>query len=115
MSTPDPAAIRAALAPVALHLQGLAMGGGTETYGAMARQLGLRMAVLTGALESLMAEDAAAGRPYRAALCQARLEGGLPAAGFFLAAEALGRPVERSPEAVAAERAAVRARALSDS
>jgi len=105
------AAAGAALAPVALRLRALARAGTTETYGAMARALGLRMAVLTAALERLMAEDAAAARPYRAALCEARLGLGLPAPGFFLAAQALGRPVAQTAGAVAAERAAVRAQA----
>jgi hypothetical protein len=42
-------------------------------------------------LEALMAEDAAAGRPFRAALCEGKLRGGLPAPGFFEAAQRLGR------------------------
>ncbi|MCF8469988.1 MAG: hypothetical protein K9G30_04335 [Parvibaculum sp.] len=45
---------------------------------------------VTEALEALMAEDAAAGRPLLAALCVSRLEPGLPARGFFIAAHALG-------------------------
>lgn len=114
MSAPDAGAVREALVPVALRLAELAREGGTVTYGALARQLGLRMGVLTGALEQLMAEDAAAGRPYRAALCEARLGQGMPAPGFFLAAEALGRTVAPTPQAVAAERAALRPRPSSD-
>lgn len=108
MSAPDAGAVQAALTPVALRLAELTCGGKPITYGAMARELGLRMAVLTAALEELMVEDAAAGRPYRSAMCEARLERGMPAPGFFLAAEALGRPVARTPEAIGAERAALR-------
>lgn len=62
----------------------------TITYGALARDLGWRMGDLTAELERLMAEDAAAGQPLRAALCEGRLSGGLPARGFFEAAAALG-------------------------
>lgn len=42
------------------------------------------------ALEVLMAEDVAAGRPLLAALCVSRLQGELPALGFFVTAQALG-------------------------
>ncbi len=45
---------------------------------------------VTGALEMLMAEDRAAGRPLLAAFCVGRLGGDLPARGFFMAAQALG-------------------------
>jgi hypothetical protein len=45
---------------------------------------------VTEALESLMAEDIAAGRPLLAGLCVARLGRDLPARGFFLAAGSLG-------------------------
>ncbi|HSF64527.1 MAG TPA: hypothetical protein VLA78_09070 [Paracoccaceae bacterium] len=91
---------------VAAHLARLAAAGRTETYGTMARDLGLRMGDLTAALEATMAEDAAAGRPFRAALAEGRLSGGLPARGFFDAAAALGRDLS-APGAVAAERAAL--------
>lgn len=114
MSAPGPGEVGAAIGPLALRLSELAREGGTMTYGALARQLGLRMVVLTGALEQLMAEDAAVGRPYRAALCEARLGQGMPAPGFFMAAEALSRPVAPTPQAVAEERAALFARASSD-
>ncbi len=85
--------------------------GGTVTYGALARELGLRMADITAALEVLMAEDAAAGRPFLAAVCEGRLTHGLPARGFYVAAAALGRfPPGTDPAAfAAAERAALRA------
>ncbi|NUB43522.1 hypothetical protein GEU84_003925 [Fertoebacter nigrum] len=86
------------------------------TYGALALALAVpgpgSIARLTAALEDLMAEDAAAGRPFRAALCAGRLAGGLPAPGFFAAARALGRYAgpDQGPEAAAfahAERAAL--------
>ncbi|MGA0539172.1 hypothetical protein [Neotabrizicola sp. VNH66] len=72
------------------RLAALAAAGETITYGALARDLGLRMAELTAALEQLMEEDAAAGRPLRAALCRGRLSDGLPARGFFDKAAELG-------------------------
>ena len=43
------------------------------------------------AVEQLMAEDAAAGRPFIAALVISRARGGLPAPGFFECATRLGR------------------------
>jgi uncharacterized Zn-finger protein len=46
---------------------------------------------LTEALERLMAEDAAAGRPFIAALVISQGRGGLPAPGFFNFAARLGR------------------------
>ena len=45
---------------------------------------------VTEALEQLMDEDAAAGRPLLAALAVSRARPGLPARGFFLKAQALG-------------------------
>lgn len=68
----------------------LAAQGKTVTYGALAADLGCRVADLTAALEQLMEEDAAAGRPLRAALLEARLNNGLPARGFFDKAASLG-------------------------
>ncbi len=46
---------------------------------------------LTEALEQLMAEDAAAGRPFIAAMVISKWRGGLPAPGFFDCAARLGR------------------------
>ncbi|MCL1627899.1 hypothetical protein M3N55_04080 [Roseibaca sp. V10] len=67
------------------------------TYGKLAADLGLdgpgRIARLTTALETLMAQDTAAGRPLRAALVVGRATGGLPARGFFDKAQALGHDV----------------------
>jgi hypothetical protein len=49
------------------------------------------MAELTTALEVLMEEDAARGKPFRAALLRQRLSPDqLPAPGFFQKAAALG-------------------------
>jgi hypothetical protein len=88
----------------------------TIGYGALARRLAIpgpgSIHRLTDALEALMAEDAQAGRPFRAALCEGKLSGGLPAPGFFEVAQRLGRfsASVDSPEAeafVASERAAL--------
>jgi hypothetical protein len=46
---------------------------------------------ITNALEQLMAEDAAAGRPLIAALVVGKRRDGLPAPGFFECAAQLGR------------------------
>jgi hypothetical protein len=89
----------------------LAAEGRVASYGELAAELGLegpgRIARLTAALEATMAEDAAAGRPFRAALVAGRLSGGMPAAGFFQAAARLGRPAADPAGFVAAERAAL--------
>ena len=45
---------------------------------------------LTEALEVLMQEDVAAGRPLLAAICVSKMRPGIPGHGFFLAAQALG-------------------------
>ena len=92
---------------VEARLAALALAGRTETYGAMARDLGLRMAELTTLLEQMMAEDHARDCPFRAVLCEGRLAGGMPARGFFEAAEALGRDVSDPARFVAEERAAL--------
>ncbi|MGB3536679.1 MAG: hypothetical protein WBA42_00815 [Mesorhizobium sp.] len=64
------------------------------TYRELAERLGLTppqtIHQLTGLLEVLMAEDAAADRPLLAALCVGRLRRNLPAPGFFVTAEMLG-------------------------
>jgi hypothetical protein len=87
----------------------LAASGETITYGDLARELGLRMGELTTALESLMEQDAAEARPFRAALCTGRMNHGLPATGFFLKAAELGRYGGGDRDAyVTAERAALR-------
>jgi hypothetical protein len=73
------------------RLAALAAAGQTITYGALAKELGLRIGDLTAQLERLMEEDAAAGKPFRAALlCQRLSPDTLPAPGFFLKAQELG-------------------------
>ena len=80
-------------------LAALAAAGDTVTYGQLAKDLGLRMADLTGQLEALMEQDAAGGRPLRAALLRQRLSPeGHPAPGFFLKAGELGRTVDIDAE-----------------
>ncbi len=83
------------LAALAAELADLARMRETIGYGALARRLAIpgpgSIHRLTDALEVLMEEDAAAGRPFRAALCEGKLRGGLPAPGFFEAAQRLGR------------------------
>jgi hypothetical protein len=76
------------------HLAAVAAAGQTITYGELARELGLRMAELTAKLEKLMEEDAAQGKPFRAALLRQRLSpDNLPAPGFFQKAATLGAEV----------------------
>jgi hypothetical protein len=67
---------------IAARLAELAARHETTSYGALARDLGLRMGELTAALEALMEEDAALGRPFRAVVVSAR-GSALPARGFF--------------------------------
>lgn len=93
----------------------LAAQNQTISYGALARDLGIpgpgAIAKLTAALEALMQADAAAGRPFLAAVCAARLGQGLPAQGFFDTARALGRDIGADAAVfVAAERAALQRR-----
>jgi hypothetical protein len=72
-------------------LAALAAAGDTVSYGQLAKELGLRMADLTARLEALMDEDAALGRPFRAAVLYQRLSPDrLPAPGFYQKAAALG-------------------------
>lgn len=65
------------------------------SYGALARDLNVpgpgAIARVTGALEALMRDDAAADRPFLAVMCESKLSGGMPALGFFQMATALGR------------------------
>jgi hypothetical protein len=76
------------------RLAALAAAGETISYGNLARELGLRMAELTARLEALMEEDAARGRPFRAAVLRQRLSPDhLPAPGFFQKASELGADV----------------------
>jgi hypothetical protein len=110
----DLAGLRAALRPVA------AMGA-RLTYAQAAQAMGFgppgAIARLTDLLERLMTEDAAAGRPFLAAVVAGRARGGLPGPGFFETAERLGRLGPGSDAAAraafhAAEAEAARAAAL---
>ncbi len=81
------------MTPLEIRLAALAAAGQTITYGDLARDLGLRIADLTAHLEALMAADAKANHPFRAALLRQRhAPENLPAPGFFLKAAELGRP-----------------------
>lgn len=76
------------------RLAALAAAGETISYGDLARELGLRMGDLTAQLEALMEEDAAQGKPFRAALLRQRLSPDhLPAPGFFQKAAELGADI----------------------
>jgi hypothetical protein len=74
----------------------------TITYAALAQRLGLKppqtIHRLAQALERLMDEDAAAGRPLLAALCIGKARPGLPGPGFFLKARTLGLHSEEADE-----------------
>lgn len=65
------------------------------TYQALAKALELSppntIHQLTVALEDLIEEDVAAGRPLIAALVISKARGGLPAPGFFECAQRVGR------------------------
>jgi hypothetical protein len=91
------------------RLAALAAAGETITYGALARDLGWRIGEVTAALETLMEQDAAAGRPYRAAVCAQRLSAdGLPAPGFFAKVASLGQDVSNPARFVETQRRALR-------
>ena len=80
---------------VRAHLVKTAKQGVLITYGNLANAVDLspphRIHQLTEALEFLMEEDAAARRPFIAALAISKRRGGLPAPGFFDCARRLGR------------------------
>jgi hypothetical protein len=91
------------VSPLETRLAALAAAGQTIAYGALAKELGLRMADLTRQLETLMEADAANRKPFRAALlCQRLSPDHLPAPGFFLKAAELGADVS-DPVAFAAD------------
>lgn len=77
------------------QLRQVAGQGTTTTYQALAEALALRppntIHQVAMALEYLMREDAAADRPFIAALVTSKTRRGLPAAGFFDLAQQLGR------------------------
>lgn len=76
-------------------LRGAAAHGAPLTYQALAGALAVeppnRIHQVTTALEALMREDAATGRPFIAALVVSKTRNGLPAPGFFDLARRLGR------------------------
>ena len=80
---------------VRAHLQQVAARTETITYQAVAEQMRLQppntIHQLTNALEALMREDAAAGRPFIAALVVSKRPPYLPRPGFFECAAQLGR------------------------
>lgn len=88
----DPLAAQAALRENLRLVAGL---GVTVTYHQAARGLGLGpphvIHTVTGLLEALMEEDAAANVPFISALVVSRAREGLPALGFFETAHRLGR------------------------
>ena len=77
------------------HLQAIATQRLPITYQEAAKGLLLSppntIHQVTEALEQLMAEDAAAMRPFIAAMVISKTRGGLPAPGFFDCAARLGR------------------------
>jgi hypothetical protein len=82
------------MSPLEDALATLARQGRTVTYGALARDLGLRLGEVTAELERLMEQDLQAGHPLRAALCEGKLSQGLPAQGFFQKCAGLGLDVD---------------------
>ena len=77
------------------HLQALATQRLPITYQEAAKGLLLAppntIHQVTEALEQIMADDAAADRPFIAAMVISKARGGLPAPGFFDCATRLGR------------------------
>jgi hypothetical protein len=78
-----------------MHLQSLAALRLPIIYREVAKELLLvppnTIHQVTQALQQLMAEDAAAGQPFIAAMVISKWRGGLPAPGFFDCAARLGR------------------------
>jgi hypothetical protein len=89
-SAPEPLANR-----LRAHLQALATRRLPITYREAAKGMFLSppntIHQVTAALEKLMGEDAAADRPFIAAMVVSKARGGLPAPGFFDCAARLGR------------------------
>lgn len=77
------------------HLQALATKRLPITYQEAAKGMFLSppntIHQVTEVLEQLMAEDAATGRPFIAAMVISKVRGGVPAPGFFDCAARLGR------------------------
>ncbi len=90
---------------VRAHLVKTAKQGVLITYGNLADAVDIspphRIHQLTEALEFLMEEDAAARRPFIAALAISKRRGGLPAPGFFDCARRLGRYTGKNHDASA--------------
>ena len=80
---------------VRAHLQRVAARAETITYQSLAAEMQLQppntIHQLTTALEELMREDAAAHRPFNAALVVSKRPPFLPGRGFFQCASHLGR------------------------
>ena len=91
----------------------LAALGQTISYGDLARELALpapAIATLTQMLENLMEADAAANRPFLAAVMAGRLGDGMPSLGFFEKAAELDANITADPDAfVTAQRAGLMA------
>ena len=89
-SAPETLALR-----LRAHLQALATRRLPITYQEAAKGMFLSppntIHQVTEALEQLMGEDAAADRPFIAAMVISKARGGLPAPGFFDCAARLGR------------------------
>jgi hypothetical protein len=89
-NTPETLALR-----LRAHLQALATRRLPITYQEAAKGMFLSppntIHQVTEALEQLMGEDAAAARPFIAAMVISKMRGGLPAPGFFDCAARLGR------------------------
>ena len=84
------------------RLAELAALGQIITYGDLARELDLpapSIATLATLLETLMEQDAAAGRPFLAAVMAGRLGDGMPSLGFFEKAAELDATLTSDPEA----------------
>jgi len=68
--------------------------GKSTTYKELAARLGLEppqtIHRVGEALETLMEDDVATGRPMLAALCVSKMRSGIPGRGFFLKAQVLG-------------------------
>ena len=102
------------MTPFSLDLARRAARGERPGYAALASAHGMnppgQIAAVAAALEATMAEDAAAGRPFRAAILAAKGGGSLPAPGFFCAARAFGayQGSDAGPEAAAFAEAARR-------
>ena len=94
----DPERDAALAAGVRAFLEALPPDSPSVAYAQLADALDVspphRVGQVARALEITMGEDAAAGRPFLAALVVGRARGGLPARGFYDRAAALGRGPE---------------------